>query len=235
MQLLFDQILFPAHPLLHALVGGYILFFLLAKDSKHTSKHFLIFLLGAFVGIFPDIFKFFGIISAHSILLSPIFGLVLTLIAIKLIQNNFIKTWISITMTLIFGHILIDFFGNGVAILYPFISKEYSFYIIAHESIYVMFLLGGILIYLIKKNKKVLLMFFIIFCLTLSLLGTSKLILERSLNEQFIEENPYLIISYPSTLNLFEWNFHVRTKKDTFTGKSPYFPVKITITPDREK
>lgn len=226
---LIDYLMYPSHTLLHALLGGYI-FLLLIKtnDNYRNGNFYIIFLIGCFLGLFPDILKFFGDITAHSIFFTPIYGVILALIINIYLRINQLKTWFYVTITLIISHILIDYLENGVALFYPFIKKEYSFYIISHEGVFVTLLLVGIGLYVIFNKKIFIIMPLIILVIYLFLIGMSKLYLDDRLQKQFSKEEPYLIISYP-THHFNEWGFMVRTDETFYSGISPYFPINIEI------
>lgn len=227
---LLDYLMYPAPILLHALLGGYI-FYLLMKRYVEKVKSSITFLLGAVLGIFPDVLKFFGDLTAHSIPISFLYSLILAAILIRVYPFKFLKTWISITLTIIISHIVIDYLGNGVALMYPLVKTEYSFHIIEHDYYIVLFLLVGLLFNIIfKKSKKIIPIFLISLFLLFFFIGISKLKLDYTLNNQFKSEAPYLIISYPSKLRMFEWDFHVRTENCFYTGNSRYFPINIKVT-----
>ncbi len=226
--------LYLTHSILHALIGGCIFFVLIEKDSR-LSGRYVTFLLGMFLGVFPDILKFFGDLTSHSIIFTPFYSFILALMIYKVYHVKILDTWIAILVTIVGSHILIDLLGNGVAPFYPFKKEEYSFYIIAHEELYVSFLFVGIIVATILKKMKSgfrlsLCILFILFCM----IGVSKIVLEDKLEDYFREEEPYLTITYPTNINWFEWEFQVRTEEYFYTGTSSYFPIKIDIQRETE-
>ncbi|MEQ6376353.1 hypothetical protein RZN25_05870 [Bacillaceae bacterium S4-13-56] len=196
----------------------------------------LILFFGGISAISPDVTKFFGDILGHSIWLAPVFGLLFS-IGFRYFQKDisFFKSWGIFSLTVLVGHIFIDYIGNGVAFLYPIIHKEYSLSVITRTDEFILYtLLIVVLIGLFyRKGKIIILTGIIIISLYLGGLTVSKFNLEQALKKQYEDDDINLLLSYRSH-NFLEWNFMVRTDKIWVSGYSPILNQEIRIGSERE-
>lgn len=76
MSRLIDYFMYPSHILLHTILGGYI--FIILMNFKHQKTNlYILFIIGCILGVFPDVLKFYGDITAHSIVIIPVYGNIL--------------------------------------------------------------------------------------------------------------------------------------------------------------
>lgn len=224
------------HEVFHFLVGGSLVYILSIKHGETIGRRALILFFGGISAISPDVTKFFGDLLGHSIWLVPVFGLLFS-IGFQFFQKDisFFKSWGVFSLSVLVGHIFIDYIGNGVAFLYPVTTKEYSFSIITRTDEFVLYtLLVVVLIGLLyRKGKMIILTGIIIISLYLGGLTVSKFQLEQALREQFGEEGINLLETFRSH-DFFEWNFMVRSDKVWVRGYSTFLGQEIHIESERE-
>ena len=184
------------HEILHFSVGACITYLLLNKYNNSMPKVILILLTGGIAGITPDITKFFGDLYGHSLFLVPILGLVIMLITRKLfLEISVVKLWLVLSFSVL-SHIFIDFIGNGVALFYPFITKEYDFHIIQDELFLYILSVATIIAVFYRKGKLVILSSLLIVALYLGVLTYSKIQLQQTLKSEYIEDDITLLLVY---------------------------------------
>ncbi|MBO8157207.1 MAG: metal-dependent hydrolase [Bacillaceae bacterium] len=218
----------------HFLVGASLAYVMFNKDPSIRKRIFIL-CLGGMAGISPDITKLFGDILGHSIFFAPVFGLLFAFVLRTFLKEDFLflKAWLVFSLTVLFGHIMIDYIGNGVALFYPFIKGEYSFSIMMSYSYFVMVtlfigILAGIFY---RRGRLFILASIILISLYFGGLSVSKMILEETLKKQYQSDNINLIITFPNGYS--EWKFMVRTDKVWVSGHSPILSSEIYI--DEEK
>lgn len=221
------------HGILHFSVGACVTYVLLNKYSNSMAKVTLVLLIGGIAGITPDVTKFFGDLYGHSLFLVLILGLVIMLITRKLfLEISVVKLWLVLSFSVL-SHIFIDFIGNGVALFYPFITKEYDFHIIQDGLfLYILSIATIIAIFYRKGGKLVILSSLLIVALYLGALTYSKIQLQQTLYSEYKEDDITLLLVYPS--RDFRWEFIIRTNKHSITGSSPILGTDIQIERENE-
>lgn len=177
-------VLHPFYTLIH-MAAGAVLFPILLWAKLTTLKEKLsLYFIGAVIAIVPDIPKIILLHFGHSIFFTPFISLLLAYFLKKYLQTSFIRIWMAVALTIILAHLLLDFLGNGVEILYPIVPDEYAFHIISDERVITIFLSVGLLCGLLTKyTKTVLLSFLVVLCLFLGYVGYSKVQLEQSVSQ----------------------------------------------------
>lgn len=224
------------HETLHFFVGASLAYVMCNKDFESTGKRALILCFGGIAAISPDITKIFGDILGHSVLLVPVYGLLFTISFRVFVKDlHFLKAWFIFSLTVLIGHIFIDYVGNGVSFLLPLTQEEFSFSVIRRNDEFVLYtLLVAVLIGLFyRKGKLVFLTGIIIVSLYLGGLSVSKIQLEQALNKQYQSDNVNLLITFPSNSYL-EWKFMVRTDKVWVNGYSHILNSEIYIEDERK-
>ena len=221
------------HSILHFSVAACITYVFLIKHYHSMTKRTLVLCIGGIAGIIPDITKFFGDLYGHSLFLVLILGLVIMLITRKLfLEISIVKLWLVLSFSVL-SHIFIDFIGNGVALFYPFITKEYDFNIIHDDLLLYILLIATIITIFYRKGKLVILSSLLIVALYLGALTVSKLQLEQALNQQYKDYGINLLLTFRSSSHS-EWNFMVRTNNVWVSGYSPILNQEIHIESERE-
>jgi hypothetical protein len=218
------------HTLLHFLVGASLFYVICNKDYKTKWKRVVLFLFGGAAGVFPDVTKFFGDIFGHSILLAPLIGL-LSAIGYRLLLKDISlkKLWFAFSITVLFGHLFIDYIGNGVAFLYPFVQKEFDFHIVRSSDNIIIFtlLLAFVTGIFYQKGKWIVLSGLVAVSLYLGVLSFSKIQLQQTLKNEYQGDNITLLITYPRYDN--QWAFQVRTNEASIIGYAPIFGNEFYI------
>ncbi|WP_202081290.1 metal-dependent hydrolase [Caldalkalibacillus salinus] len=225
------------HTILHFLVGVSMSYILFNKDVLSKKKRSIMFLFGGAAAVSPDITKFFGDLFGHAIFSVPLFGLLFTVAFRIFIKDfSFVKTFITFSITVLMGHIFIDYIGNGVAFLFPFVKREFDFHIIASvDFVMIITLLISVIIGLFHhKGRVMILTGSILICLYLGLLSTSKVQLEHTLKNKYGAEEVQLLLTYPSHSQWGRWNFQVRTDEVWVNGYSPIHKTDINFESERE-
>jgi hypothetical protein len=143
----------------HILVSSIITILTLEKDNDSFKKKIFILLFSSLVVISPDILKIMSILSSHSLWLVPILGFILSFIYVQLNNENKLnKVWLIFSLIILFGHIFIDFIGNGAELFYPFIKDEFEYTIINKIDLLFIAILMTSFILLFFYKKKLLLL-----------------------------------------------------------------------------
>ncbi|MGD6831223.1 metal-dependent hydrolase [Sutcliffiella halmapala] len=220
------------HSILHLSVGACITYVLLNKHYNSMAKRSLVLFIGGFAGISPDITKFLGELYGHSLLSVPIIGLLIMLITRKLFLGiSVIKLWIVLSFSVL-SHIFIDYIGNGVALLYPFVTKEYGFHIIHDELFLYILSIASIIAIFYRKGKLVILSSLLIVALYLGILSYSKIQLHQTLKSKYQEHEITLLSIYPRWDK--RWEFMIRTDEQSIIGSASIFGRDIQIERERE-
>lgn len=219
------------HEILHFSVGACITYVLLNKYGNSRTKIIWLLLIGGIAAITPDITKFFGDLYGHSLFLVLILGLIIMLITRKLfLEISVVKLWLVLSISVL-SHIFIDFIGNGVALFYPLITKEYDFYIIRDDLF--LFILSIAIIFAIfyRKGKLMILSSLLIVALYIGALTYSKIQLQQTLESGYKDDITLLMV-YPR--GDYRWGFMIRTNKHSIIGSSPIFGTGIQIERENE-
>lgn len=216
------------HMGVHLITGAAILLLLLNKRLS-TFKHYIMAgTLGAFISITPDITKFFGDIYLHSLITVPFVGAAFAWVIQKTLHVRWMTAWVSAIAALFIGHLMIDFLGNGVNLLYPFVHEEQNFSILNEMNELIISILFGIAVVSIVIWKKkppaatIAVMLVILFVTALSISnGTINAILHK----RYAAEHPEYITVYPANVP-FHWNYYVRIDNLTIIpGKGQYLNI----------
>lgn len=220
------------HEILHFSVGACITYVLLNIYGNSRTKIIWLLLIGGIAGITSDITKFFGNLYGHSLFLVLILGLVIMLITRKLfLEISVVKLWLVLSISVL-SHIFIDFIGNGVALFYPLITKEYDFYII-RDDLFLFILSIAILIAIFyRKGKLVILSSLLIVALYIGALTYSKIQLQQTLKSEYKEDDITLLMVYPR--GDYRWEFMIRTNKHSIIGSTPILRTGIQIERENE-
>ncbi|MYL34287.1 hypothetical protein GLW05_11830 [Pontibacillus yanchengensis] len=225
------------HVLLHFLVGASISYLLFNKDFVSISKRLTVYLFGGIVAVSPDIPKFFGYLFGHSIFYVLLMGLCFTPV-FRIVNKDFSfwKTWIIFSITVLIGHIYIDYIGNGIALLFPIVKKDFNFHIIPSLDLMIITTLFTTLIIGLfhNKSKGIILLGALIISLYFCLLTASKIQLEHTLREKFNNYEIELLLTYPNSNDFGEWSFQVRTNEFWVRGSSSIYKSGIRIKSERD-
>lgn len=220
------------HEILHFSVGACITYVLLYKYYNSMAKVILILFIGGIAGITPDITKFFGDLYGHSLFLVLLLGLIIMLITRKLFLDiPVVKLWLVLSFSVL-SHVFIDYIGNGVALFYPFITKEYDFHIIQDDLFLYILSIATIIAIFYRKGKLVILSSLLIVALYLGGLTYSKIQLQQTLKSKYKEDDITLLLVYPRWD--YRWEFIIRTNKHSISGSSPIFGTDIQIERENE-
>lgn len=216
------------HIILHFAVGACISFLFLNKKGDSATARFFILIIGGFAAISSDITKYFGDLYGHSLFIAPLLGLIIMLITRKIfIYIPAVKLWIVLSISVL-SHIFIDYIGNGVAIFYPFVTKEYGFYIINDNLLLYILLIASVIAVFYRKGKAFVLSSLLIVALFLGVLTYSKLKLQQTLKNKFYDENEIILLQvYPSWDN--RWEFMIRTSEQSMIGSASIFGKDIQV------
>ncbi|MGI8314305.1 hypothetical protein [Halobacillus mangrovi] len=194
-------------------------------------KRLFIFLIGGLFVLTPDIPKLFGIVSLHSIFFVPFIGAGLAFAVKNIINLPFLKLWIGMTTVLAIGGIGIDYIGNGVHVLYPFVEKNFSFSIISNDFWLILILCTIIAFRIIapffttfKQATMILSSGIIIVAFLLGAKAYLKIELENKLYEHF--SHVQHIETVPAN---DKWRFAVYTSELYVNGSTSLWPEKIII------
>lgn len=217
------------HASVHLIAGAAILLLFMNKYMFSFRDCFYTVFLGATLAITPDLTKFFGDILLHSILVAPLVGALYAWIIVKLFKKtSYLYAWISSVVTVVVGHLFIDYLGNGVNLLYPLTNEEQNFSILGsnHEIIITIILALGVISTCVWRKTKVPLVIttsaILLFLVTLAVSNAS---ITRSLQQQYASEKPEYIVVYPSSIP-FYWNYYVRIDHlNIIAGEGSYLNV----------
>lgn len=126
--------------LTHLTAGSCITYLVAGHERKDLSMKETSILIasGAVVAITPDITKYFGDLWGHSLLVAPFIVLPITYFSHLLLkQFRFRTLWLSYFLSVVFGHIFMDFLENDVAPIYPMIKSEVTYGIIYSNEIWI--------------------------------------------------------------------------------------------------
>jgi hypothetical protein len=225
------------HSLLHFLIGASVTYLLFNNDTFPKKKRFVILMFGGIASIAPDITKFFGDLFGHSVFALPILGGVIARVFYFFIKEfSFIKSWVIFTATILLGHTFIDFVGNGIALFYPIMEKEFGFHIVRSIDFFIVItLLCTIIMGIVfKKTKTIFKAGIVIFALYLSILTISKIQFEQQLHNQYAKDKIELLLVYPSYSEWGWWQFRLRTENVWINGKSSVLNTEVHIESERD-
>ncbi|RKL65077.1 hypothetical protein CR203_22685 [Salipaludibacillus neizhouensis] len=225
--------LFASFP--HLLIGAIIALLILVNSNDSFKEKLFLVVFTCFVVISPDILKIMGILFGHSLWLAPILGLTFALLySIKNKNIKITKSWFVFTLVILFGHIFIDYIGNGVRLFYPFVREEFEFSLIMKLNFFIILflVLSLVFVFFNKKSKSIGIASLSVLLLLFSILTVSKIHLEHSLNEEYKSEGINMVITYPN--DNFGWGFQVRTEKTIITGESSINTTNIQVQTKRE-
>ena len=218
---------FIIHGILHLSIAACITYIFLNKHHHSMTKRTLVLIIGGFAGIAPDITKFFGDLYGHSLFLVPILGLIIMLIIRKLfIEISVVKLWITLSFSAL-SHIFIDYIGNGVALFYPFLTKEYDFHIIEDDIFLYILSITAIIAVIYRKGKLVVLSSLLVVAIYLGVLTYSKIQLQQTIKSEYKEHDITLLLVYPRWD--YGWEFMIRTNDHSIIGSAPIFGKEIKI------
>jgi membrane-bound metal-dependent hydrolase YbcI (DUF457 family) len=215
------------HEIIHFSLGACLAYFIINNDYTLRKKRLIIYVIGGFSGISPDIPKYFGNILAHSILFVPFIGIMIGIIAKFLLRDiSLKKLWLTVSISVL-SHIFIDYIGDGVAIFYPFVREETDFSIINSVDYFVLYplLLALIAALFFRRGRLIVTISLSAVILYLSFLSFSKIQFEHALKNKYQDQNIRLLITYPTSK--FQWGFQVRTDKNWVNGYSSITKIKI--------
>ena len=222
------------HEIFHFLIGATVIYLFINENDETIDKRALIMVFGGIAAISPDMTKFFGDILGHSIWFAPVFGLLLSIIFQFFYREiPFLKSWGIFSLSVLIGHIFVDYIGNGVALFYPILKKEYSLNLIVSTDNFILYLLLILLLICLfyKKGKTILLAGILMIALYLGGLTASKYYLEKTLKQQY--ENIDLLLTFRNH-NFLEWNFIVRTNEVWVNGVSSILNQDVHLRSERK-
>lgn len=216
--------------LIHSGLGACISFFICNRFNDSWFKRLFILSMGGIVGISPDLTKYFGDIFGHTFWYAAIVGLIIAWFARYNLKDISLRhLWLAMTLTVIFGHLLVDFLGNGIAFLYPFIKTEFYFHIIRDKDYLIYTLLLFAIIITMLKGKWRKFVFIIIILLLVSYIGFrtySKLTLYDVLQRHYKAYNAEIII-YPHFLDNTKWSYQIRYNHYIVNGDASIYNHQI--------
>ncbi|WP_127533728.1 metal-dependent hydrolase [Paenibacillus kobensis] len=205
----------------------------LILNRRYDSKKFrtMPLLCGALAGISPDLTKQFGDLFGHSIFFSSIVAIPATVMGIIILKETkaFFRLWVGLTLIVIIAHLLLDYLQNGVALLYPFITDEYSFPIVLANDYYIigMSLLAiSVRLFsgkstLFAKTVPGIMSLAAIYLISLSVF---RIQLIDNINEKFAAYEPYTLVeAYPDGLNRLrmpQWGYMIRNERFFIKGQA---------------
>lgn len=216
------------HEIIHFSLGACLAYFIIKTDYTLRKKRLIIYTIGGFAGISPDIPKYFGDVLAHSLFVVPLIGMLIAIIGKYLLKElSFKKMWLTASISVL-SHIFIDYIGDGVAIFYPFIKEETDFSIINSVDYFVMcpLLFALIAALFFRRGRLIITVSLSLVMLYLFFLSFSKIQFEHALKNKYQAQTIRLLITYPTPSD-FQWGFQVRTDKIWVTGHTPIFKIKI--------
>jgi hypothetical protein len=226
---------FLIHTLLHFVVGASLVYLICNKEFESKFKRSLLILFGGIAGVSPDVTKFFGDILGHSILITPVIGLLFA-IGYYVLQKevSFKKAWLMFSVSVL-SHLIIDYIGNGVAFVYPFTQKEFDFSIVSRNDAIILYTLFIALIIgmFFRKGKVVVLAGILVVSLYLGGLSFSKIQLQQALERQYQSENIDLLLTFPRHNS--QWGFIISTDEAIISGYSPILGIEIHIEQETKK
>lgn len=202
------------HEYLHFIVSAGLFMLFMHKFAKQRYSCVLILLLGGILGIAVDIPKELGYTVFHAIWLAPVIGLVYGWL-VKMIfrELSLLKSWLFTTLTLVFGHLLIDVFGDGNNLFAPFSDREVDFSILnaANEKWLYILATAAVLLYLVLRTRPVLTAGIAVMAAFVIALSISHESLVLTLEHTYSEDHPQSITVFPAPSGkLFHWNYYVR-------------------------
>ncbi|RUS45109.1 metal-dependent hydrolase [Cohnella sp. AR92] len=218
------------HSLLHIAVGACLAYLIGNKKSDSLAVRGLLLLFGGIAGLSPDFTKAFGDLYGHSLGLVPVFGLLFAW-AYRRIRKDipFPIAWLLFSAAVL-SHLFIDTVGNGNALFYPFIEREYEFAILRKAddfslAILLLSMIGGLLT---RRGKRIVAAGALLVGVYLASLSYSKLALEHELASRYEEDGVEFVLTYPGEMRR-GWEFMVRTKDAFITGHSSVLKVDPQI------
>lgn len=211
------------HLLLHLLAGAATLSWFI--DGRTVGKRIWIILIGACLGITPDVTKLFGDVYLHSMLFAPFIGLFYGFILWMWPRTRFFYAVFASTMTVIIGHLLVDFLGNGDALFYPIIVREQVFSILSPvENLITLFLLVSLVVsFLFTSNRKPMTITLLPVLILLIALASSHGAIRYQLYAEYKDKHPDITVfsSQP-----FHWKFYVRLEDHRIIhGRADYYKI----------
>ncbi|TFD94427.1 hypothetical protein [Jeotgalibacillus sp. R-1-5s-1] len=201
------------------------------KNKKGTLiKIIMTFALSCAVVLTPDILKFFGLLAGHSLFFFPVIvGLYSICYQIAIGQMESKSVMVMFSFILIIGHIMLDFFGNGAHLFYPFSEEDLNFSIIDKFDLTLIVYLLILTTVVIKfnLNRQILFVGLLLLVIFSGLSAVSKLQLEKQLSKEYNDEEVELLITYPE--NAVTWNYQVRTPNRIIVGTADKFRNTIEI------
>lgn len=202
------------HELSHALLGASIAYILL--PHKTWKYRMLSVVLGALAGLSPDLYGARDLNPwSHAILFSPLTGLWVALIG-KLVLRRipFKVIWGTSIVSLLIGHLLLDYMGHEVTLFFPFSRESVIGGAVTLGDPWIWLpLLIGLLIGLPLKYKSkmpvIIALIFVVFYLIFRLSG--KVAVEHEIRLQYANSTQPVFMVEPEVyydeypLNPFKW------------------------------
>ncbi|GAB6087127.1 metal-dependent hydrolase [Alkaliphilus crotonatoxidans] len=188
------------------MVAGY------KRNSLTIKEKSVLLVSGAFAAITPDITKYFGDLLGHSLLIAPIIVLPIAYLSNLLLKEfRFRILWLSYLLSVVFGHILLDFLHNGVALIYPITQSELSYHIINTFELWILMpLMFSVLsILLFKKPYKIVASLIAVLVLFLGVKSFYRAGLINQLNTLYADDKPREIILQVS--KSLRWPYMIRS------------------------
>lgn len=145
------------HILTHFLVGGFICTLLAGRQKMSFYNKIAFISMGGFFGIFPDFFGPRDISPwSHSILIMSLIMIPIAYLLKRFIFNRtYLSLYLSVTGSVLIGHIFVDYLGHGVHMFYPISQKAFSLHLIFLSDPTVWFpILIGIVSFLLPIKRK---------------------------------------------------------------------------------
>ncbi|TCM96359.1 membrane-bound metal-dependent hydrolase YbcI (DUF457 family) [Paenibacillus sp. BK033] len=218
------------HTLIHVAAGAGAAYLFGRAYADSLGKRSLLLLFGAIAGLAPDFTKFFGDLLFHSVFFVPLIGWVLAYSYSKVQQEvSFKRMWLTFMISA-GTHLLIDYIGNGAALFYPLIDREYEFSVIDRDDIFVLLpLLLSLSIGLwIRKGRYLVLAGVLTTCVYIGALAYSKADLEHSLMERYKQDHVESLLTYPDPSGR-HWRFMLRTETAAVFGRASLLGNRIEI------
>lgn len=150
------SVILAMHVITHLLAGCFIASFVLLRKEISFQEKFIVLAISAFFGIFPDLFGPRDTSPwSHSVI---VMGLVMIpfvyLLKLFLRQYSYLNLYLCFTGS-VMAHILIDYLGHGVHLVYPFSKQAFTLPLLylGDPTVWVLLLLG-VIIFILPVNFK---------------------------------------------------------------------------------
>lgn len=229
------------HIITHLLAGCFITSFVFMRKELSFRRKIILLALSAFFGIFPDLLGSRDISPwSHSFFVMGLIMLpIVYLLRFLLKKSSFLELYLCFAGSVLIGHILVDYLGHGVHLIYPLSKQAYTMPLIylGDPTVWVPMLFGVLLFILPLTRKSVLNISFAAFIVIyLGLKLTLFVQIEQSIHSKFTLTQEAIVKIYPlgdyqveRITDFWKMGFDVTDSQRTIRGMVPFLGGDIQL------